>query len=160
MENASDFSPMWNMRSAYCEIFLVIAYDILSAIIAFIQIWAFDIISIRSLCFGSYVAIIGSRIVISKTTLQGTSPFSPIVSFINYTATFRSLLSLTEGKYIFNLLKILRNGSWSLSPIPSELCARVPKSQISILVLLDSLFYFSDVYTGPWSDLILFGYPV
>lgn len=127
--------------------------------IAFIFMWTSAIIYNRSFCFGRSDTTIGRQGIISKTNRLGTKPVSLVVSFIAFNIIFKSVFSLTEGNYISALLKILRNGLWSLSPIPKELCDLIPERQISMSVLSNSFFHFSDVNTDLWSDRILFGYP-
>lgn len=139
---------------------LNVADTLLSATIAFISIWALVITSLISFYLGRSVETMGSLGTTPKNSRLGRSPFSPIVSFIAFTAMQKSLLLLTVGKSCFTLIKLLLKGSFNPSPIPSELWARSQDNHILIPALFENFFHLSDVKMGPRSDQTFFGYPM
>ena len=70
---------------------------LLSATIEFIYICAAASMGIRSFCEGKLVLMIGDLGIIPKTRSEGTRPFSPIVSFIAFTAILNKCSDLVRG---------------------------------------------------------------
>lgn len=67
---------------------------------------SFAMTSIIFLCLCKSVAVIDKRGNMPKSSQLATSPFFPIVSFIDITVIVNSVLILTVEKYVLPLLKI------------------------------------------------------
>ena len=117
--------------------------------IEFISAWADLIAFILSFCVGRSVFMIGNRGIIPNTSLDGTKPFSFIVSFIAFTATRRMNLFCMCGKSCLIFLKMRLSGPCNFSPIPRELWAFTPDNLNVIPLISDNFFHRSDVKTDP-----------